>query len=201
MRIRQAFLAATLSVVLMLGGHGAGAFYKGEGSIRTDPGLTRDESNRKYFTDLPVVSHEGRQGRFYTDFLKDRVVLVTFFYVNCPTADPEMGKLDKIRKALGEELGDRIYIVALTADPERDSLEAIREHARKYRPGKGWLFLTGSPEAIRTINYKFGNISPYPESHIRLFLLGNLRTGRWMKLNQYAPSASVVEGLLLLAGE
>jgi hypothetical protein len=46
-----------------------------------------------------------------------------------------------------------------------------------------------------------GNTSPNPEMHLQVFLLGNLKTGHWMKMNRLAPTASVTEGLRILAEE
>jgi protein SCO1/2 len=150
---------------------------------------------------LPVVTQEGKEVRFYTDLLKDKVVLINFFYTNCPTAPPEMEKMAAIQKALGERIGNGIFLVSISVDPERDSVKAVRKYAEKYGARKGWIFLTGKKENLGVINRKLGNTRPEPESHILLFLLGNLKTGHWMKMNQLAPVASVVEGLLVLSAD
>ena len=63
------------------------------------------------------------------------------------------------------------------------------------------MLLTGPAETMRTINLRLGNRNPDPELHIRVFLLGNLRTGHWIRMNEFAPSPSVAEGLRLLAEE
>jgi protein SCO1/2 len=179
----------------------ANAFYKQEGTLRTRDNKSREEQNRVYFTDLPVITHEGKVRRFYTDILKDKVVLISFFYTNCPTAKPDTAKLLEIRGMLKGETEKKVHIVSISADPERDTPEALMEYADRYDAGKGWVLLTGEKESLHVINRKLGNTNPQPEAHSRVYLLGNLGTGHWIRLNQFAPSVSVAEGLRQLASE
>jgi cytochrome oxidase Cu insertion factor (SCO1/SenC/PrrC family) len=190
------FLAAGL-----LAPTAAAAFYKQEGRLVTPDGRSREEQNLNYFTDLPVTTHEGEEKRFYSDILKDQVVMISFFYTNCPTAEPDNAKIAEIRGLLGGEKGKDILFVSVSADPERDTPEALEEYAQRFAAGKGWVLLTGPAETMRTINLRLGNRNPDPELHIRVFLLGNLRTGHWIRMNEFAPSPSVAEGLRLLAEE
>ena len=65
---------------------------------------------REYFTDLPLVTHEGEEVHFYSDVLQDRVVLVGGFYMNCPHICPLQMKVISdlqalLMKRLGEHLG------------------------------------------------------------------------------------------------
>lgn len=164
-------------------------------------GLSQDEANRDYFTDAQVITHEGQQLRFYSDILKDKLVLINFFYTNCPTAPPGMARFFKVQGLLGEQLGKSVLLVSISVDPERDTLEALQKYAWKYNPKKGWLFLTGNAEAMDLINRRLGNTLRLPEGHLRLFLLGNPRTGHWMKMLESAPPSSIVDGLRSLATE
>lgn len=177
------------------------SFYKQEGTPGSKDKRPREEQNREYFSDRKVITHEGKEKRFYTDVLKDRVVLISFFYTNCPTAEPDTAKLAEIRGMLNGKDGEKILFVSVSVDPERDTLDAVMEYAKRHDPGKGWFLLTGEKANLQAINLKLGNKSPDPESHIRIYLLGNPRTGHWIRMNQYAPSQSVAEGLRLLAEE
>ena len=177
------------------------AFYRQEGTLGTRDDRPREEQNREYFTDRPVITHEGIEKRFYSDILKDRVVLIQFFYTNCPTAEQDTAKLAEILGHLDRETEKKITLVSVSADPDRDTPEAVKEYAERYRVGKGWVLLTGGRESLTAINRKLGNASPDPESHIRVFLLGTLKTGNWIRMNQYSPSPTVAEGLRQLASE
>jgi protein SCO1/2 len=162
---------------------------------------SQEEKDRNYFTDLPVLTHEGKELRFYSDLLKDRVVLISFFYTNCPTAQMGLVTLFKLQKLLENRLGTDIYLFSLSVDPEKDHLKALQEYAAKFNPQKGWVFLSGKKEHLTVINQRLGNRNPNPELHIQLFVLGNLKTGHWMKLPETAHPYAVAEGLRTLAAE
>lgn len=162
--------------------------------------VSQEEANRSYFTDLEVVTHEGEKLRFYSDLLKDRIVVINFFYVNCPTATPSMGNLFRLQNLLRERLGTEVLIISISVDPQRDTPEAVREYARKFNPRKGWIFVTGDEGNMEVINRKLGNTLRLPEGHLRLFLLGNPKEGNWMKMLESAPANALAEGLKSLAG-
>jgi protein SCO1/2 len=161
----------------------------------------RDEKQRRFFTDLKVITHEGEELRFYSDLLKDKLVVISFFYTNCPTAQPALITSFKLQKRLKNRLGRDILLLSISVDPENDTLEVIREYAKKYNPQKGWLFLTGSEKNMGVINRKLGNTLRLPESHLRQFLLGNLKTGHWMKLVETAQDLALAMGLDSLESE
>ena len=154
-----------------------------------------DEKNRRYFTDLKVITHEGENLRFYTDILKDKMVVIGFFYINCPTAQPPLMTFFRLQKKLGDRLGRDTMLLTISVDPENDTPEAIKKYARKFNPQKGWLFLTGNENNMNVINRKLGNTGSLPEGHLRQFLLGNLKTGNWMKLLETVPDIALSMGL------
>ena len=45
-------------------------------SKATPPSAASETRAREYFTDLPVIAQDGSKLRFYTDVLKDRIVLI-----------------------------------------------------------------------------------------------------------------------------
>lgn len=164
-------------------------------------GENLDHKNRAYFTDLKVISHEGEEYRFYSDILKDRIVAINFFYVNCPTAQLSLTTFFKLQKILGERLGKEVWLLTVSVDPKNDTPEAVKEFASMYNPQKGWLFLTGKEKDLEIINQKLGNTGRLPEGHLRLFLLGNLRSGHWMKIPDDAHEFSIEKGLRSLADD
>jgi len=161
----------------------------------------QDEKQRRFFTDLNVITHEGEELRFYSDLLKDKLVVISFFYTNCPTPQPALVTSFKLQKRLRDRLGRDILILSIGVDPEKDTLEVVREYAKKFNPQKGWLFLTGSEKNMGVINRKLGNTNNLPEGHLRLFLLGNLKTGHWMKMVETAQDIALAMGLDSLESE
>ena len=63
------------------------------------------DAAREWFTDLPLVTHEGGPIRFYTDMLQGKVVLITGFYTECDTICPRQNTvLSQLQNNLGEAL-------------------------------------------------------------------------------------------------
>jgi protein SCO1/2 len=163
--------------------------------------LEVEEKQRRFFTDLTVITHEGEELRFYSDLLKDKLVVISFFYTNCPTAQPALVSSFKLQTRLRNRLGRDILLLTISVDPENDTLEVVREYAKKFNPQQGWLFLTGSEKNMGVINRRLGNTNNLPEGHLRLFLLGNLKTGHWMKLVETAHDLALAMGLDSLESE
>ena len=166
-----------------------------EATIETRTDELQDEKQRRFFTDLEVITHEGEELRFYSDLLKGKLVVISFFYTNCPTAQPALVTFFKLQKWLRDRLGRDILLLSISVDPENDTLEVVQDYAGKFNPQKGWLFLTGNEKNMDVINRKLGNTLRLPEGHLRQFLLGNLNTGHWMRLVESTPDAALAMGL------
>ena len=166
------------------------------------PQAEMDRKRQDYYTDLRLVTHDGRTVRFYSDLLKDKTVLIHFYYVNCKTTAARQSKvLSDLQPLLGERLGRDIFLVSITVDPANDTPEKVRDYARVFAPRPGWTFVTGKKENVDWINYRLGNFTPDPEKHSALYLLGNLRTGHWQKDQPETRARSLADHLLALADE
>lgn len=82
---------------------------------------------------------------------RGKVVLVTFFYVDCHASCPILLARGK---ALGTALagthrdGDLVF-VGITLDPEHDTPGRLARHAAEWELGNDWHLLTGDPLAVR----------------------------------------------------
>ena len=170
-------------------------------AAESEPNKLDYEKQRRFFTDLNVITHDGQELRFYSDLLRNKLVVISFFYTNCPTAQPALFTSFKLQKRLKDRLGRDIMLLSISVDPANDTVEVIREYSKKYNPQKGWLFLTGSKKNMNVINRRLGNTNHLPEGHLRQFLLGNLKTGHWMKLVDTAPDLALAMGLSSLESE
>jgi protein SCO1 len=191
------FVLCALTVVLVVSGLGWGKAFAAVPAMAagSDETFNADEENLRYFTDLPVVTHDGEEARFYSDLLKNKRVVISFFYVNCPTAQPTLVTMFKLQKKLGDRLGSDVVLLSISVDPQRDDLEAVRSYAGKFNPRKGWYFITGKPENVDIINKRLGNTMRLPEGHLRQFILGNTRTNHWMRLVESVPMMALEDGL------
>lgn len=138
---------------------------------------------REYFSDLPLLTHDGREVRFFSDLLKDHVVLISSFYTHCEGITPRQNQvLVRLQEMLGESLGREVFMISITVDPERDTVERLKEYVEELDPHPGWIFLTGKPENIDWVNHKLGQYLEDLEDHKGVYMLGNVKTTLWMKV-------------------
>ena len=65
----------------------------------------------------------------------------------CPLMTAAMSQLEQSTEGLPE-----VRFVSISVDPERDTPEVLTEYAERHRADRSrWLFLTGAPDAIRTL--------------------------------------------------
>src|SRR4051812_19200731 len=73
---------------------------------------------RTYFTDTELLRQDGTKVRFFTDVLRDQVVVIQFIYTHCGDACPILTqKLGRARESLGDTLGHGIRFVSISVDP------------------------------------------------------------------------------------
>jgi len=158
---------------------------------------TQERARLAYFTDLPLTTQDGKTVRFYTDVLKNKVVLIHFLFTNCPGVCPiQAAKLAELQGLLGDRMGDRVRFVSISIDPDRDTPAALRTFGERFGAGKGWMFLTGAKENVATIARKLGNTSPDVEAHLPVLLLANVATGDWIKMRPDASAKALAAELL-----
>lgn len=199
--MRRALMVLTLALC------GAAAFaHEGhdaprEGQVATPlaAGGTRDAQT--YFTDTLLLTQDGREVRFYSDVLKDRVVLLNVVYTHCKDACPLITrKLRDVRAALGEERARQITFVSLTSDPLNDTPETLRAFIRQQGvESPNWLFLTGDKANVERVLARLGHLSESPEQHSTLLIAGDVAAKRWSKIRPDAPVAAIAQRLQLLS--
>jgi cytochrome oxidase Cu insertion factor (SCO1/SenC/PrrC family) len=207
----SAFLALPLSIALA----GSGlAFAAEESPAKTEPAPAAapaksaapapdEEKARNYFTDLPTVNQDGKTMRFYSDVLKDQVVLISFIFTNCQDACPLITrKLVEAREALGEDLRDKVRFISLSVDPERDTPEAMKAFAKKNQADfPNWYFLTGDKQNLEFIVKRLGQYTDEVEAHTTLTIAGNVKAAHWKKIPPMVPPAGIALMLRELADE
>jgi protein SCO1 len=167
-----------------------------------EAGSLREEKARSYFTDLPVIAQDGKERRFFSDVLKDKVVLIYLFFTNCENTCPVINHtLSNVQHLLGDRLGTDITLVSITTDPARDTPSAVKEYSDYFDPRPGWLFLTGERQNIEAIVRRLGHTSPDPTAHTTFLMVGNVAKAKWTKLKPTASEAEIAAMLNLLADD
>ena len=162
-----------------------------------------DAQARAYFSDTDLVSHRGEKLRFYSDVLRDKVVLINVMYASCEDACPLLtSKLTALRDNLGSLFGDKVFFVSITSDPDKDDPAALAKFAKMQKADdQGWRFLTGEPDLVRNVLKKLGQLSSNPEGHSTILIAGNVRTKHWKRMKPEEPMFSLAEKLRALAAE
>jgi protein SCO1/2 len=165
----------------------------------SDPGTLEAQGARRgegYFSNLPVVTQDGKVLRFYDDLIKDKIVVISFIFTSCKDICPiTTSRLAQIEEKLGESVGRDIFIYSITVDPENDTPERMKKYAEAFHAGSGWLFLTGKLADIRAINGKFGERMRSLTEHRNEIVLGNDATGEWQRDNVFGDLDRVVTSI------
>ena len=162
-----------------------------------------DAKDRDYFTDLELVTQDGERVRFFSDVLKDHVVLINFIFTNCGHACPLLTRsLVSVADQLGEDLGKSVRFISISIDPARDDPAAMKAFAEKHGANRpGWLFLTGEQANIDPIVKRLGAYSPDVEAHSTAVLAGNVKERHWTKIVPNLPPQAIAERMRELMGK
>ena len=149
---------------------------------------------QKYFTDVELINQDGKKVHFYSDVLKGKTVIVNAFFTSCTSVCPPMNRnMEKIQEALGDRVGRDVFLVSMTVDPETDTPARMKEYAKKFHAGSGWLFLTGKKENLDWALYKLGQYVENKDDHQTVLIIGNEPTGLWKKAFGMANVAELVQ--------
>lgn len=190
---RQALLALALALCLQARAEA--------GPAQASP-PSPEEKARAWFTDTVLVTQEGKRVRFYSDVLKDRVVVISFLFTRCTTACPMItAKLNQIREKLGERFGREVHFISITVDPEHDTPQRLQEFARQHRAThEAWTFLTGNKKDVDQVIARLGQYVENIDGHSTVFIVGNEKQKHWTKIRPDVPPSAVAERVRLLCG-
>jgi protein SCO1 len=139
----------------------------------------RQRIQRLHLPNVPLLTHEGKQVRFYDDLMKGKIVTLNFFYTKCDEICPGVtANLAAVQKLLGPDVGTKLFMYSFSLKPEEDDVTAIRNYREMFHAKPGWTFLTGKPSDLEQIRRGIGFSYPDPaidkdkSQHI-----GNVRYG------------------------
>lgn len=138
------------------------------------------ESVKLFIPDMKLMDQNGNNVQFYTDLVKDKVVVISLFYTSCSSICPIQGDiLSKLQTLLGERLGKEVFLISISFDPARDTLTQIKAYASRLGAKRGWTFVTGEKEAIGKFLKDFVGGAPSIGLHSSTILVGNDQSGIW----------------------
>ena len=142
--------------------------------------------------DLLVMDQDGVKRRFYSDLIKDKVVILSFFYTSCPSMCPVMiDRLGKLQTNLGDRLGKDVFIVTVTRDPKTDTPSRLKSWGKNLHIKPGWTMITGDVKTIGKIVRDLTGDRLGPDMHNTIYFIGNDKTGSWADLSGYATATDL----------
>jgi protein SCO1 len=140
----------------------------------------------EYFTNTTFLTQDGKTVRLFDDLLKGKQVVINFIYTKCGDSCPlETARLAQVQKILGDHMGREVFFYSFSIDPVRDTPAELKEYAKRYHAGPGWLFLTGKKSDIEMVRKKLGLAAHADENeltqHSTSLMIGNPNTGQWIR--------------------
>ena len=168
---------------------GAAAAFAGAGVLAAVPTLReqdpREQMRQKHFPNVPLLTHTGKEVRFYDDVLKDKKVVINFMYTVCTNiCTPVTQNILQAQRLLGDFAKD-IHFISISLTPLDDDPAALRAYMKAQHIEKGWTFLTGKPDNIERVRRGLGFAQRSPTedaditNHAGMVRIGNERTASW----------------------
>lgn len=149
--------------------------------------------------DLEVLDQEGRPRRFYTDLVKDQVVVIQFIFTTCTTiCKPLSAVFTQLQKALGPD--SDVRLISISVDPATDVPERLKAYADRFHAGPNWTFVTGDKGRIDEILKALGAYTPDKFTHTAFVMAGNDRTEKWVRTYGLASATTLLEKVKIVSG-
>jgi protein SCO1/2 len=130
--------------------------------------------------DLVLRDQHGKQVRFYSDLIKDKVVVLSFFYTSCTYICTMQGKVfSELQSLLGERLGKSVFLISITIDPAKDNPQRLKAWAERYKVKPGWTLVTGEEAEMNKLLVQFIGNKAGSEMHLPSTFIANDSKGLW----------------------
>ena len=130
--------------------------------------------------DVVLRDQEGRKVRFYSDLIKDKIVVLSFFYTNCSYTCTLQGRtFSKLQTLLGERLGTSVFLISVTTDPRKDNSAELKAWGKRYDIESGWTLVTGDEPEMNKLLIQFTGSKGVGGMHLPATFIANDRTGFW----------------------
>jgi protein SCO1/2 len=137
--------------------------------------------------DVPVVTQDGREVRFYSDLVAGKTVAMNFVFTTCTTICPPMGAyFGRLQDELGDRLGRDVHLISVSVDPDTDTPERMAEWGARFGARDGWTLVTGEVHDIERLLKALGVFTPDVQDHAPVALIGNDAAGAWTRASGLA---------------
>lgn len=153
------------------------------------PTAAKPATVRVQLHDLPLLDQDGKQQRFKSDVIGDKLVAITFTYTTCTTICPILDSIFvKLQDKLPGRLGKDIFLVTVSIDPVNDIPPRLKSYAGKLKAKPGWSFMTGNKVNVDKVLVGLDMFSADILNHTPSILVGDGKSGVWRRFYGF-PSA------------
>ncbi len=149
----------------------------------TEDGKSAEQTNIDVqLHDLELVTQDGKQVKFKSDVIGDKLVAINFIYTSCTTICPISSAIfTQLQELLGERQGKEVILISMSIDPVRDIPRRMQKEAEKFKAKPGWTYLTGKKgnvdQVLRGLDAYYSDYTQHPP----MVMVGDGKTGRWKR--------------------
>lgn len=111
-------------------------------------GKTEYDTVYHQVADITLTNQLGETVSLNKD-LKDKMVVIDFFFVNCPSVCPRLTQNMRLLQRAFKKNDTLVQLLSITVNPGHDSFPVLRTYADHYNVDHDhWWFLTGDKKAI-----------------------------------------------------
>lgn len=146
--------------------------------------------------DVTVFDQDGRQLRFYTDLVKNKVVVINFIFTTCTTICPPLAAtFARVQTLAGDRSGRDFHLISISVDPVTDTPERLKAWAAKFKARPGWTLVTGAKTDIDNLLRALGTYTAAKEDHTPMTIVANDAKGVWTRAYGLAAPAKLLEAI------
>ncbi|MCO4203278.1 SCO family protein [Aeromonas taiwanensis] len=150
---------------------------------------------------VSLLTHEGREVKFYDDIVKNKILVMNMMYVDCVSSCPlATSNLIQVQRLISKKMqGAPVQMCSLTIMPEQDTVSHLSHYVRQHNIPSGWLFMTGEPESVDLVRYRLGFYNTDPAidgivaTHTGMLRIGNDKISRWGMMPTQAKPDQIVK--------
>jgi protein SCO1 len=154
----------------------------------------KESSQKLSIPDVMLLDQDGNKVRFYTDLIKDKVVVINFIFTSCKIVCPPLGSnFARIQSVLGERLGKDVHLISISTDPETDTPAQLRAWGAKFGARPGWTLVTGEKAQIDEVVLALIGDIARKGAHSPIVLIGSDARGEWVQEYGLAAPARLLK--------
>ena len=174
--------AAQVLICCMLCLHASGQEARQPANQAGPLGEEQTPDQKKDIPDAELFNQDGKKIHFYSDLIKDKVVIVSLFFTSCSSICPMQGEsLSRLQATLGDRLGRDVYLVSVSMDPEGDPPERLKIWGLQFGAKPGWTLVTGKKSEIDKVAMALTGAPAVKGEHTPVVFVGSDITGRWIR--------------------